>query len=84
MTDARPQEEQELTLRFPWGDPQVVHSPSDLTSRQYKYLQWCLRAGLSSSQRYRLLSLLGFLTYEQARWWQKQKLIWVQENQRWP
>ncbi len=59
-----------LELQFPWQSlPREVLSPSSLTPREYKYLQWCLhsRKSLNSRNR-RLLSLLGFLTYRQARW----------------
>ena len=74
----------DLQLTFPWGETLVLVSPTDLSSRQFKYLQWCLkREEPSSSRPYRLLGLLGFLTYGQVRWAIKQKLEWVKEKQRW-
>ncbi len=66
-----------LLLAFPWGHT-VVHSPSDLTPRESKYLQWCLdRDRPSSTRSRRFLSLVGFLTYRQALWvdrnWKEKK-----------
>jgi len=64
MTDA-------LELKFPWDDHRVVvHSPSDLTPRQAKYLKWCLdQQSPQPTRNRRLLSVLGFLTYRQAVYW---------------
>ncbi len=74
----------DLQLTFPWGETVAVPSPSSLSGRQFKYLQWCLsQEEPSSSRPYRLLGLLGFLTYGQVRWAVKQKIAWVKERQKW-
>ena len=71
-------------MTFPWGETLVLQHPSDLSSRQFKYLQWCLKQEEPSLSRpYRLLGLLGFLTYGQVRWAISQKLEWVKEKQKW-
>ena len=57
-----------LELKFPWDDHKVaVHSRYDLTQRQLKYLQWCLdQQSPQPTRNRRLLSLLGFMSYRQA------------------
>ncbi len=59
-----------LHLQFPWQRfPVEVPSPSSLTPREYKYLQWCLdRDRPSSTKSRRFLALVGFMTYRQAVW----------------
>ncbi len=57
-----------LCLHFPWGSREVW-CPEDLTPRENKYVRWVLASPLPSRTRNRrLLSLLGKLTYRQARW----------------
>ncbi len=70
-----------LYLTFPWSShPVAVHSPSDLSPRQYKYLQWCLDDSRTSRTRARrLLSLLGFQPYRWVVWL---KMI-LKEKQKW-
>jgi len=63
-----------LELQFPWQDhPVEVPSPSSLTPREYKYLQWCLDQNrLSITRSRRLLSLLGIYSYRQVAWLKNQ------------
>jgi len=56
-------------LRFPWHTIELdAPLPSLLRPRDRKYLTWCLE-----HPGPRLLSVLGFLTYRQARWILKEK-----------